>query len=56
MDEVRFYAFSTANRTSGFSAAAIDNVRVLAVPEPQTWAMLMGGLALIGWRRRANRR
>lgn len=55
IDEVRFYAFAAANRTSGFSAPALDNVRVLAVPEPETWAMVLGGLALIGWHRKTRR-
>jgi hypothetical protein len=54
-DEVRYYAFSTANRTSGFSAAAIDDVRV-GLPEPASVLLFMTGmlgLGLGGWRRRA---
>jgi hypothetical protein len=42
---VRFFAFSTANKQSGFSAPAIDDVRV-NVPEPGTLALL--GLGLFG--------
>lgn len=30
----------------------LDNVVIAAVPEPETWAMLMAGLGLVGWRRR----
>jgi hypothetical protein len=44
-DEVRYYAFSTANKQAGFSAPAIDEVRV-NVPEPGTLALL--GLGLFG--------
>lgn len=51
-DEVRLYAFANANRSTGFSAPALDNVRVLAVPEPASWATLLAGLALVGWWRR----
>jgi hypothetical protein len=41
-DEVRFFSFSTAGKTSGFSAPAIDSVRAAALlPEP-------GSLALVG--------
>lgn len=47
-DEVRFFAFATANKTSGYSDPAIDSVRVLAVPEPSTWAMLVAGLLMLG--------
>jgi hypothetical protein len=37
---------------------AIDNVSITAVPEPSTYGMLVGGLALVGWlaRRRQGRR
>jgi hypothetical protein len=53
-DEVRYFAFSTANKQSGFSSPAFDEVRV-GVPEPGTLALF--GLALmgmVGLRRRAN--
>lgn len=51
-DEIRYFAFSTANKTSGFSAAAIDQVRV-GVPEPGSFALLGAGLlGMAGLRRR----
>jgi len=42
---------------SGSNAFEFDSVRVAAVPEPATWAMMIGGLALVGLtmrRRKAN--
>ena len=44
-DEVRYFAFSTANRQTGFSSPAFDEVSV-GVPEPGSLALF--GLALIG--------
>jgi choice-of-anchor C domain-containing protein len=44
-------AMSTVSFTSadaGFSGAVIDNVAVGAVPEPETFALLLAGLGLIG--------
>jgi hypothetical protein len=55
-DEVRFFAFSTANRQAGYSAPALDEVRV-GVPEPASPALC--ALALVGMaavRRRAGKR
>ena len=49
---VRFWNDQNANQYFAF----IDGVGVTpAVPEPQTWALLAGGLGLVGWagRRRA---
>lgn len=44
-DEVRYFAFSTASKQTGFSAPAFDEVSV-GVPEPGSLALF--GLALIG--------
>ena len=37
-----------ASAASGYSGAVIDNVVVSAVPEPETYAMLLAGLGLVG--------
>lgn len=51
-DEIRFFAFSSAGKSSGFSAAAIDQVRV-GVPEPGSFALFGAALAgLVSVRRR----
>ncbi len=34
---------------SGYSGSVLDNVSVTAVPEPQTYALMLGGLAAIGF-------
>jgi MYXO-CTERM domain-containing protein len=46
-DEVRYFAFSTANRQAGYSAPALDEVRV-GLPEPTSpalWAAALAGMA-----------
>ncbi len=42
---------------SGYSGAEIDNVSVTAVPEPQSYALMLAGLGLMGAvvRRRKNK-
>lgn len=50
-DEVRYFAFSTANKQTGFSSPAFDEVRV-GVPEPGSLAMFgLGLIGMIGLRR-----
>jgi choice-of-anchor C domain-containing protein len=39
---------SFSNGTSGYSGAVLDNVSVTAVPEPETYAMMLAGLGLMG--------
>ena len=41
---------------SGYSGAVLDNVSVIAVPEPETYVILLAGLGLMGFmsRRRNN--
>lgn len=53
-DEVRYFAFSRSGATSGFSSAAIDEVRA-DLPEPGSIALLGAGLlGLAGLRRRRS--
>ena len=40
-------AFGMAGMTAG--APPLLDITVAAVPEPQTWAMLLGGLGFVGW-------
>jgi hypothetical protein len=50
---LRFDAAGTSDRVGG----SLDNISVTAVPEPETYAMLLAGLGLMGAiarRRRAN--
>ncbi|HEX8406315.1 MAG TPA: PEPxxWA-CTERM sorting domain-containing protein [Duganella sp.] len=35
---------------------AVDNISVSAVPEPSTYAMMLGGLGMIGWMKRRKAR
>jgi hypothetical protein len=35
---------------------AVDNIAVTAVPEPSTYAMMLGGLGLVGWMKRRKSR
>ncbi|MFT7775051.1 hypothetical protein [Roseateles sp.] len=52
-DEVRVYAFNSANVTSGYSAPAIDSVRAFTVSEPGSLALAsLAGLGVAGLRRR----
>ncbi len=50
----------SAHTVSGDNSALIDQVSIAAVPEPATWAMMIGGLGVIGatmrWTRKVNTR
>ena len=46
-DEVRYFAFSTTNRQAGYSAPALDEVRV-GLPEPASPALCAAALAGMG--------
>lgn len=50
------YTFSFENRGGDNVGALLDNVSVTAVPEPESYAMIMAGLGLMGFivRRRKN--
>jgi hypothetical protein len=50
------YEFNGANGSAYISSELTSLRFITAVPEPETYAMLMAGLALIGWRgRRAGK-
>ncbi len=57
----RFTAFDTTSVLTFASAtrtpfgAALDNVSIAAVPEPETWAMLIVGMGLVGVSARSRR-
>lgn len=45
---------TVSNGAGDFDGLILDDVQwATAVPEPGTWAMLLAGAALLGWRRRA---
>ena len=54
-DEVRYYAFSAANRQAGYSAPALDEVRV-GLPEPASPALCAVALAGMAAARRRRKR
>lgn len=55
---VDFSAQADAYRFTEFSFSATDGATLTAVPipEPGTWGLLSGGLALLGWRTRRRQR
>jgi len=40
---------------TGVDQSDLDNVRILAIPEPETWALLLAGLGLLGFAARRGR-
>jgi hypothetical protein len=50
------YGFSFYNHGGDNQGAILDQVTITAVPEPETYAMLLAGLAAVGFaaRRRRN--
>jgi hypothetical protein len=61
--EITGFTFSTVVFASRYNSFEFDNVMTMnapavgsAVPEPATWAMLLAGLAVAGYRRRARTR
>jgi PEP-CTERM motif len=47
---------SVQSATSGsFLWPTVDNLVLAAVPEPETYALMLGGLALVGWMARRRR-
>jgi choice-of-anchor C domain-containing protein len=64
LESFRFVASGTSTDLSFLADAsagccfgpALDNVSIAAVPEPATWAMMIGGFGLVGGALRAARR
>ncbi len=54
-NQVRIYTFDSAGDTSGYSTAAIDNVRAFSVPLPGTLALALGALGLMAGLHRRQR-
>jgi hypothetical protein len=50
------YSFSYQNAGGDNFGALLDNVSVSAVPEPETYAMLLAGLGFVGFMARRKRR
>jgi len=49
-------AIGISQTGGGTGGNTIDNIYVTAVPEPSTWAMLLGGLGLLIGSRRSRRK
>jgi len=50
------YQFGFQDNSSDNVGALLDNVSISAVPEPETYAMLLVGLGLIGFSGRRNKK
>lgn len=46
------YRFSSNGGTTWGNSTTFNGVRISAVPEPASLAMLLGGIGILGWRRR----
>jgi hypothetical protein len=49
-------ALSFTSTTGGDAGIALDNITITPVPEPETYALMLAGLGLVGFtaRRRSN--
>lgn len=45
----------TFSMSSGSQYVAFDNLIATPVPEPETYALMLGGLALVGWAARRRK-
>ena len=46
---------SFLDKSTGAASGIVDNISIAAIPEPETWAMMLAGLSFLGWASRRRR-